>query len=174
MNLTPEEFEKKQDEIIEKGYKIEQGKWKPIKDYNFNQKLEELLDNWIASLEVGDRVHIFRDNDPMHIPGHPLNKEPGTIVKKTPTLLVVRLDNAECKDGWRPKYEEDVCPLHCLNNLKQKWIITENTTGLLLKFRWYKRKKRWVHKSGLMVMPGWEKFFNFDCQWPHFDKPEET
>ena len=154
--MTNEEIRKLEREIEDRWFDEwnalggpESGK-KP--DWHYTDKIQELRTQWYHSLEVGDKVHICHYSD----------IDPGTVVRKTPTTIVVRYDDADLDPAWKPEFIPGGFSAICTNDSSQRWIIKEDLGGKLETFRWSKRYNRYRNRSGESVYPGWYKYYDYN------------
>ena len=108
--------------------------------------------------KVGDKVHICFHSDVL----------PATVVKRTPKRCVVQSDNVDKDPTWEPEIRPGGFSGVCDNQERQRWLISENSSGVIHKF--------FLHKSGNWLMslsmsnerasvrlgPGWAYKYDFN------------
>jgi hypothetical protein len=118
--------------------------------------------------QVGDRVHVCFWTD----------VEPATVIKRTPSFCVVRIDKAERDPSWQPNIIPGGFAGHCENNNQQRWVFSEDLAGRTMKFsdRGFKHthwssatgetfERVWRQgpgKRGLRLGAGWRKFHDYN------------
>lgn len=115
--------------------------------------MRKFMDEWFQSMDVGDKAHVCLYTD----------IEPCTVIRKTKTTITIRYDAAELDPEWKPEWVPGGFCGHCINQEKQKWIITDDPNGREETFRWHKNDHAYMNcAGGCKLIPGWMKKYDFN------------
>jgi hypothetical protein len=103
------------------------------------------------SVNVGDGVTYYAYSD----------RDPHTVIARTKSTLTIQEDKCDKDPNWKAQWVPGGFSAVCTNIESQKWIITPDTNGKVMKVYWSNANGNWKCK-GANVYEGRYKYYDYN------------